>query len=141
MLGVVFERLQEMLKGFKCYLGRRLDQVEVAQPDIKTIVSLEPVEYLGIPYIELPDFALDPGPQVNKFLSGISDRFCRFLRSEDLTREKIVGGFAVGWRQQCSPRRYLGISLDFCQRIRACQVQDICYFVKAPGLYGLFYKF
>jgi len=75
MLGVVFQGLKEMLKGLKGYLGRRLDQLEVAQPDIETIVSLEPVEYLGVPYIELPNLALDPGPQVNKLLSGVGDRF------------------------------------------------------------------
>ena len=140
MLGVVFQGLKEMIKGFKRDLGWWGKQVEVAQPDIETVVSPEPVGYLGVPDIKLPDLALDPGPQVNKFLSGVGDRFCRFLRSEDLTREKIVGGFAVGWRQQCSPGRYLGVSLNFRQRIRACQAQDIRYLVKAFGLHDLFYK-
>jgi len=54
MLGVVFQSLQEMLKGFKGDLGRRGKQIEIAQPDIDAIASLEPVEYLGVPYIELP---------------------------------------------------------------------------------------
>ena len=68
MIGVVFERLQEMLKRFNGDLGRRLNKVEIAQPDVKVVVSLEPVGYLVIPDIQLPDPALDLRPEAVQWL-------------------------------------------------------------------------
>ncbi len=98
MIGVVFERLQEMLKRFSGDLGWRIDKVEVAQPDVKVVVSLEPIGYLVIPDIQLPDLALDLRPELSQCLVAAGSSFSWLHGSGCFVVKQVIGSLAIRCR-------------------------------------------
>src|SRR3990172_458856 len=103
-----------MLKRLCGNVGWRFNKVEVAQTDVKVVISSEPTRYLRIPDIKLPDLALCLGPKFGQSLIAPCNWFRWRHRASYLIGKQVIRSFAVRRRQeQDLAWWYLGIPLDF----------------------------